>query len=97
MQTFVNKNDKQIYFNQVKGTIKELNPAERFCSVTLLVGHENTRLVNFTIRKTEYDILCKDKNLGDKVIVRFYLSSNFKNGRWYTMANILDILTYDKD
>ena len=28
---------------------------------------------------------------GDKVVVRFYLTSKKKNDKWYTMANMLDI------
>lgn len=96
MSQFVNKNDRQVYFNQVKGVIEELNTGEHFCNITLRVGHENTRLVNFTIKKPYFDELCKAKKIGDKVTVRFYLSSRNKNNRWYTMANVLDVLA-DED
>jgi hypothetical protein len=93
MTQFINKNDRQVYFNQIKGAIEELNPGEAFCSITLRVGHENTRLVNFTIKKPYFNELSKAKKIGDKVTVRFYLSSKYKNNRWYTMANVLDVLT----
>ena len=88
---FVNKNDKQLYFNQVKGIIEELNDGDIYCSITLKVGHENTRLVNFTLKKPHFDELSRVKKIGDKVTIRFFLSSRFKNERWYTVANVLDV------
>jgi len=30
-------------------------------------------------------------NVGDKVMIRFYISSRKKHDRWYTTASILDI------
>ncbi len=96
MSEFVNKNDRQLYFNQIKGVLVELNDAEKFCSITLKVGHENARLVNLTIKKPYFDEISKVRKLGDKVTVRFYLSSRNKNQRWYTMANVLDVMT-DED
>ena len=92
---FVNKNDKQLYFNKIKGTIAELNSGDVYCSITLKVGHENTRLVNFTIKKAEFLELTKSKQIGDKITILFFLTSKHKNGRWYTMANVLDVLTED--
>jgi len=88
---FNNRNDRQVYFNQIKGSIFELNDGDRFCNITLLVGHENCRYVNFALRKEEYDKLVAIHKLGDKVVVRFYLTSKKKNDKWYTMANMLDI------
>ena len=96
MSQFVNKNDRQVYFNQIKGIIEELNEGDSFCSITLKVGHENTRLVNLTIKKPYFDEVCKVRKIGDRVTVRFYISSRNKNNRWYTMANVLDVLTDDE-
>jgi hypothetical protein len=89
-----NKNDKQLFFNRVRGKIEEINEGERWCSYTLMVGHENKRLVNFTI-STEQNEKYKGKySIGDKVTISFFLTSRNKNGRWHTSANILNI---DKD
>jgi hypothetical protein len=85
------KNDKQIYFNQVKGTITELNSSDDFCSITLEVGHENTRNVNLNMKKFQFDKIEKDLDLGSKIVARFYIVSRKKNDRWYTSANLLDI------
>jgi hypothetical protein len=93
MTEFVNKNDRQLYFNQVKGTIAQLNDGEKFCSLTLDVGHENPRKVNLVMKKHYFDEISKAYSIGQKVIIRYYLSSKEKNGRWYTMANILDVLS----
>ena len=87
------KNDKQLYFNQIKGDIIELNDGEQYCSITLSVGHDNTRNVNLVMKKKQYDtqITTTGIKIKDKVTARFYVSSRFKNGRWYTMANTLDV------
>jgi hypothetical protein len=90
--TFENKNEKQVYFNQVKGFIKEINQEETFCNVVIRVGHENQRDVNFVVKSTEYKDKYTQYKIGDKVTVKFYLTSRSKNGRWYTNANILDIV-----
>jgi hypothetical protein len=92
-----NKNEKQLFFNQIKGAIYEINIDGDWCSFTLNVGHESPRFVNLSMKKALYDLI-KDKHLiGDKVSVRFYLTSRFKNNRWYTVANILQIepIVYD--
>lgn len=86
-----NRNDKQLNFNKIKGSIVELNDGEKFCSLTLDVGHENIRQVNLVVKKDSFDKI-KDKfKLGDKVFIKYYLTSRFKNGRWYTMANVLAV------
>lgn len=86
-----NRNEKQLNFNKIKGAITELNDGEKFCSITLNVGHENIRQVNLVIKKASFDAI-KDKfTLGDKVFIKYYLTSRFKNGRWYTMANVLAV------
>jgi hypothetical protein len=47
--------------------------------------------VNLVVKKDSFDKI-KDKfKLGDKVFIKYYLTSRFKNGRWYTMANVLAV------
>ena len=45
------------------------------------------------MKKKQYDtqITTTGIKIKDKVTARFYVSSRFKNGRWYTMANTLDV------
>lgn len=86
-----NKNSKQVYFNRIKGSICELNDGEKYCSITLTLGHENSRYANFVCKKSEFEKYTKDYNIEDKVLIQFYLVSRFKAGRWYTSATILDI------
>lgn len=91
MQNSFNKNDRQHYFNQVRGIITEFNDGDSFCSLTLNVGHENTRFVNLVSKKNEFDKIKSKYNIGDKVTIRFYLTSKNKFGRWYTTPNILEV------
>lgn len=88
---FVNKNDKQVNFNSIKGFLEELNEGDIFSNLTLKVGHENTRLVNLVLKKNQYDYVKTNFKLGDKVDCRFYITSKNKNNKWYTMANILSV------
>lgn len=87
-----NKNDKQLFFNQIRGAITEVNIADDWCSITLQVGHENPRLVNFSIKKAQFDALTHKCAVGDKVLIRFFLTSRHKHGRWHTTANILELI-----
>lgn len=84
-------NDKQQVFNQVKGEIIEINNGEEFSSVTLKVGHANFRNVNLSCKTIHFNELIQSKKIGDKVLCQFYISSNNKNDRWYTTANLLSI------
>jgi hypothetical protein len=86
-----NRNDKQLFFNQIKGSIYEIKEDGNWCSLTLNVGHESVRYVNLSMKKSEYDKIKNINLIGDKVLVRFYLTSRFKNERWYTVANVLQI------
>lgn len=86
-----NKNEKQQHFNQIKGTLTEINEGEGWSSVTLKVGHENERFVNLVAKNSSFAKITKDHKIGDKVIAMFYLTSRFKNGRYYTTAHILQI------
>jgi hypothetical protein len=87
---FENKSDKQLHFNQIKGVVTEKNDGEKFCSITIEVGHKNTRSVNLVCKKAQYDILSPGFDIGDKVSVRFFLTSH-KSKRWHTYANILEV------
>lgn len=85
------KNDKQLFFNQIRGIIEEINDGEEYCSITLRVGHDNSRNVNLTMKKNFFDKVISDFKIEDKVSVRFYVSSRKKHERWYTTVNVLDI------
>jgi len=85
------KNQMQLYFNQVKGKIIEINFDELYSNVAISVGHNNSRLVNFVAKTPLFKELMESFNVGDKVTAKFYLSSNKKNERYYTTATLLDI------
>ena len=85
-----NKSDKQQVFNDKRGRIFELNNGERFCSISLKVGHDNKREVNLSCKKIQFDEFIKEHKLGDCVAIRFFLSGR-KKERWYTTANILEV------
>lgn len=89
-----NKNDKQVYFAQIKGSLIEANLGDRFCNITLSVGHENAREVNLIMKRTDYDKLITDADIvmHDKILCRYYLSSKKKHDRWYTNATVLDVV-----
>jgi hypothetical protein len=89
------KNEKQIYYNQVKGVVTEINEEQEYCSITLDVGHENIRKLNLSMKRIQFDSLCKGLSLGQKILAKFYVVSRKKTGRWYTSANILDLELVD--
>jgi hypothetical protein len=91
MQESLIRSDKQMVFNQVRGLIEEINEGDEFCSLTLKVGHENPRMVNLTMKRHQFDDLCRQHKLGEKITARFYISSRKKHDRWYTTASVLDI------
>lgn len=86
-----NKNKNQFHFNTIKGVLTEKNDGEVFCSLTIKVGHEKTRDVNCICKKPQFDSIKDIIQIGDKVSVQFYVTSRFKNGRWYTTASALTI------
>ena len=91
MKEGVIKNEKQVFFNQIRGEICEINVEDQFSNVVLSLGHENIRHASF-VTKTELFNAYKDTiALGDKVTIRFYISSRKKHDRWYTTATVLDI------
>ena len=91
MDTFVNKNDKQVFFNQIKGVVAEINEHEMYCSITLSVGHEQKRFVNLNIKKIQFDKVKAEFGIDDKVIAKYYVTSKKKNDRWFTSANVLSV------
>ena len=88
---FENKNDKQVFFAQIRGILAQMNDHEKFCNITLDCGHESIRQVNLVLKKSVFDALKEVYSIGDKVMCRYYLTSKFKNGRWYTCANLLEM------
>lgn len=82
--------DKQLYFNQIKGVITELNDSDKFCNITLDVGHEKKRYVNLVAKKEIFDTIAQSYKIGDHVGIRFFVSSRFKHDRWYSMLNVLE-------
>ena len=75
MKEGVIKNEKQVFFNQIRGEICEINVEDQFSNVVLSLGHENIRHASF-VTKTELFNAYKDTiALGDKVTIRFYISS----------------------
>ncbi len=87
----LNKNEKQLNFNNIKGIIIELNDGEKFCSITINVGHENIRQVNLVMKKTQFEEIKSKFKVGEKVFTKYYITSHFKNNRWYTMAKVLSV------
>lgn len=85
-------NTKQVYYNQVRGEIIEVIDTENFPSIVLEVGHENKRFVNICFKSEMLKKLLESYKLGDFVTIKFFVSSRFKHGRWYTMANALEII-----
>ncbi len=86
-----NKNPRQMFFNQVKGTISELNDGGEYCSVTISSGHENPRPVNLVTKKDQFSELIKKHKVGDRVSCQFFLVSNKKHGRYHTSAILLGV------
>lgn len=91
LQNNFSKNQLQLYFNQIKGEIIEINFDETYSNLTLQVGHQNSRLVNLVAKTNSFHELLDNFQVGDKVIAKYYLSSKKKNGRYYTSATILDV------
>jgi hypothetical protein len=91
MEEAVIKNDKQVFFNQIRGEVFEINVEEKFSNVVLQIGHENTRHAAFVIKTELFKQYEPALNVGNKVTIRFYISSRKKHDRWYTTATILDL------
>jgi hypothetical protein len=83
------KDIPQSNFNQIKGTVYEVVDHIEFPSITLEVGNNTKRFVNFYVRKTYYDENINVFKLGIRLVVTFFISSRKKHERWYTTVNIL--------
>lgn len=83
-------NEKQIYYNQVRGVLCEKNDEEQFCNITIEAGHETKRYINFCLKKSLFDKIFNTIEIGEKVFIRFFASSKFKNEKWYTVLNVLE-------
>jgi hypothetical protein len=83
---------KQIYYNQIKGRISEILDVDNFPSVVIEVGHENKRFANIIVKKEMMKNIISNFKVGDIIAFRYFLSSRLKHGRWYTMANALEIV-----
>ena len=86
---FENKNEKQIYFNQIKGTVLEIIKGDIFSSLTLSVGHEKRKFVNLVFKTEKLTEIENKINVEDKVCAKYYLASYNKNDRWKTLAHLL--------
>jgi molybdopterin-binding protein len=86
------KNQLQLYFNQIKGEVVEINIGEAYSNVTLNVGHKNSRQVNIVAKNLIFEKLMKNIKIGDKITAKYYLTSNKKNERYYTTATLLECL-----
>ena len=85
------KNDLQIWYNQVRGEVFEIELGEKFSNITLKVGKANPRLVNLSSKTEYFNKIVEGIELGEKVSAKFYVSSNKKNDRYYTTATLLEI------
>ena len=83
---------KQVYYNQVRGRIVEINNSENFPSVTITVGHSKTRHINVLCKKDKIQELVDNYVIGDDVCLAFFVSSRFKHDRWYSNVNCLEIV-----
>ena len=92
MKNDLTKENEQRVFSEIRGVICELNNGEKFCSITIQVGHDNKRKVNLVCKKFQFDAILKHYKLEDKVMVRYFLVSRFKHDRWYSTAYALAVL-----
>ena len=85
-----NKNKLQLFFNQIKGKIVEINFDDKYSNITIQVGHSNPRLVNLVAKTINFREIVKDLKKDDNIVAKFYISSKKNKERYYTTATILD-------
>jgi len=90
-QASFNRNEKQLNFNTVKGTVYEIKKEEVYSSVIIEAGHERKRYVCFSLSTDRLCEVEKNISVGMKVSVRFYVASKRKENKWFTNANIITI------
>lgn len=88
---FENKNDKQVFFNYIKGVLTEINEGEQFSSVTIETGHEKKRSVNITFKNEVLEDIKAAVAINDRVMVKYYPSSYNKYDKWKTILHLLSI------
>lgn len=91
MQTDFNRNERQLNFNSIKGTILEVKNEHIYSSIILEVGHERKRKVYLSIPTEKLDTMKENIPVGTKVDVKFYIASKVKGDRWFTNVNVLAI------
>ena len=86
-----NKNEKQLHFSGIKGVLKDIEQGDKFSNITIIVGHEKKRFVNFVIRKDKFSEIASDLKIGEKYLIFYYLTSKKSESKWTTMATMLSI------
>lgn len=86
-----NTNDKQFYFNQIKGKLYQVIEGDKWCVLVLEVGHEKPRYVSFSIQRAKFDLITDLMVIGLKLIIQYFLTSHCYNERWFLTANVLQI------
>jgi hypothetical protein len=86
-----NRNEKQQFFSTIKGLLKETDIGSKFSSITLEVGHERVRLVNMVFNNDNMPKFEDKLVVGTKISVAYYITSRKVEGKWTTMANVLNI------
>lgn len=90
-QKSFNRNEKQLNFNTVKGTVYEIKKEKVYSSIAIEAGHERKRYICFSLSTEKLCEVEKNISLGMKVSVRFYVASKRKDSKWFTNANIITI------
>jgi hypothetical protein len=86
------KNPNQKNYNSVQGKINQIiKNTDSFYSIVLLVGHENPRFVCIRATSSQYERIENNFKVDDFVKCLFYINSKYKNGVWYTTANLIKI------
>lgn len=95
MESKTIKNEKQVFYNQVRGIVEEIIYDEKFTTISIKAGHENTRHIAFVSKNDCFENMKDVLVVDSKVLIRFYLSSRKKHDRWYTTATILEASCID--
>lgn len=71
-------------------TVAEL-PEDAKIGITAIMNIEKAvKMAEKNGKTVSSETIAKIK-ANDKVFIKYYLTSRFKNGRWYTMANVLSV------
>jgi hypothetical protein len=91
MQEDFNRNEKQLNFNTIKGTIAEIIDEQTYSAIILDVGHEKQRKVYLSIPTKKLEDMKDIVVVGIKVEVKFYIASKLKSDKWFTNVNVLSV------